>query len=143
MVGHDASEGSIPEKCLLPTRSDIMSFSWQARPTLRYHGDSELTMQVRLQSKTGPLIPSDDDLLRSLREQTKALQSQWRDRLAHDPAGFAQLEVEIHDHFRRLADQMTASLLAQATMTHDQAEPGKKGVPTPPAAADAPPNRAP
>jgi len=97
-------------------------------------------MQVRLQSKTGPLIPSGDDLLRSLREQTEALQSQWRDRLAHDPAGFARLEVEIHDHFRRLADQMTASLLAQAT-THDQAEPGKKGVPTPPA-ADAPPNRA-
>ena len=98
-------------------------------------------MQVRLQSKTGPLILSGDDLLRSLREQTEALQSQWRDRLAHDPAGFAQLEVEIHDHFRRLADQMTASLLAQATTTHDQAEPGKKGVPTPPAAADAPPNR--
>ena len=96
-------------------------------------------MQVHLQSKTGPLIPSGDDLLRSLREQTETLQSQWRDRLAHDPAGFAQLEVEIHDHFRRLADLMTASLLTQATTTHDQAEPGKKGVPTPPA-ADAPPN---
>ena len=54
-------------------------------------------MQVHLQSKTGPLIPSGDDLLRSLREQTEPLQSQWRDRLAHDPAGFAQLEVEIHD----------------------------------------------
>ena len=82
-------------------------------------------MQVRLQSKTGPLIPSGDDLFRSLREQTEALQSQWQDRLAHDPAG-----------------QMTASLLAQATTTHDQAEPGKKGVPTPPAAAAAPPHRA-
>src|SRR3954452_19069017 len=98
-------------------------------------------MQVHLQSKTGSLIPSGDALLRSLREQTEALQARWRDRLAHDLAGFAQLEVEIHDHFRRLADQMTASLLAQAT-THDQAEPGKKGVPTPPPAADAPPNRA-
>jgi hypothetical protein len=97
-------------------------------------------MQVRLQSKTGPLIPSGDDLLRSLREQTEALQSQWRDRLAHDPAEFARLEVEIHDHFRRLADQMTASLLAQPTTTRDQAEPGKKGGPTPPAAPDAPPH---
>jgi hypothetical protein len=99
-------------------------------------------MQVRLQSKTGPLIPSGDDLLRSLREQTEALQAQWRDRLAHDPAEFARLEVEIHDHFRRLADQMTASLLAQPTPTHDQAEPGKKGGPTPPTAPDAPPHRA-
>ena len=61
---------------------------------------------------------------------------------AHDPTDFAQLEVEIYDHFRRLADQVTASLLARATTTHDQAEPGKKGVPTPPAAADAPPTRA-
>ncbi len=99
-------------------------------------------MQVRLQSKTGPLIPSGDDLLRSLREQTEALQARWRDRLAHDPAEFARLEVEVHDHFRRLADQMTASLLAQPTTTHDQAEPGKKGGPTPPAAPDAPPHRA-
>jgi hypothetical protein len=99
-------------------------------------------MQVRLQSKSGPLTPSGDDLLGSLREQTEALQSKWRDRLAHDPAGFAQLEVEIHDHFRRLADQMTASLLAQATTDHHQAEPGKKGGPTPSAAPDAPPNRA-
>jgi hypothetical protein len=99
-------------------------------------------MQVHLHSKTGPLIPSGDDLLRSLREQTATLQAQWRDRLAHDPAGFARLEVEIQDHFRRLADQMTASLLAQATTTDDRAEPGKKGGPTPPAAPDAPPNRA-
>src|SRR3954452_24601044 len=96
-------------------------------------------MQVHLQSKTGPLIPSGDDLLRSLREQTEALQSQWHNRLAHYPAGFAQLEVEIHDHFRRLADQKTASLLAHAT-THHQAEPGKRGVLNPPA-PDAPPNR--
>ena len=100
-------------------------------------------MQVRLQSKTGSLIPSGDDLLRSLREQTEPLQTQWRDRLAHDPAGFARLEVEIHDHFRLLADQMTASLLAQASTPPAQAEPGKKGVPTPPAAADAPLNHAP
>ena len=95
-------------------------------------------MQVRLQSKTGPLIPSGDDLLRSLREQTEALQSLWRDRLAHDPAGFAQLEVEIHDHFRRLADQMTASLLAEATIPGAQAEPGKKGTPSGPTPHDAP-----
>src|SRR3954471_18872868 len=99
-------------------------------------------MQVRLQSKTGPLIPSGDDLLRRLREQTEALQSQWRDRLAHDPAEFARLEVEIHDHFRRLADQMTASLLTQPTTPPDPAEPGEKGGPTPPAASDAPPHRA-
>lgn len=48
------------------------------------------------------------------------------DRLNQDPASFAQIEVEIHDGFRRLADQMTASLLAEATTSGDRAEPEKK-----------------
>jgi hypothetical protein len=39
------------------------------------------------------------------------------DRLNQDPASFAQIEFEIHDRFRRLADQMTASLLAEATIS--------------------------
>jgi hypothetical protein len=54
---------------------------------------------------------------------------------------FGRLEVEIHDHFRRLADQMTASLLAEATIAEDQAEPGKKGTPTAPIPHDAPRRR--
>jgi hypothetical protein len=59
------------------------------------------------------------------------------DRLNHDPASFAQIEVEIHDRFRRLADQMTASLLAQATIPDDQAdEPGKRGAPAGPRPID-------
>jgi len=88
-------------------------------------------MQVRLQSKTGPRLPSQDDLFRSFRQQTEAAQQRWQERLAQDPASFAQLEVEVHDHFRHLADLMTASLLAQAT-------PGKKGVPNPPTPRDEP-----
>ena len=98
-------------------------------------------MQVRLQSKTGPQLPSQDDLFRSFHEQTEVAQQQWRERLAYDPASFAQLEVEVHDHFRRLADLMTARLLAQTTTAQDQATPGKKGVSSPPTPRDAPPNR--
>jgi hypothetical protein len=94
---------------------------------------------VRLPSKTGPQLPSQDDLFRCFREQTEAAQQQWQERLAQDPAGFAQLEVEVHDHFRRLADLMTASLLAQATTTQAQATPGKKGVSSPPTPRDEPP----
>lgn len=97
-------------------------------------------MQVRLQSKNGPQLPSQDDLFRCFREQTEAAQQQWRERLAHDPACFAQLEVEVHDHFRRLADLMTARLLAPATTAQDQATPGKKGGSSPPTPRDAPPN---
>jgi hypothetical protein len=99
-------------------------------------------MQVRLQSKIGPQIPLKDDLFRNLREQTEAVRAQWLERLSRDPASFALLEVEIHDHFRRLADQMTASLLAQATTAEDQTEPGKKGDPLPPTLLDAPPRSA-
>ncbi len=60
------------------------------------------------------------------------------DRLNQDPASFARIEVEIHDRFRRLADQMTASLLAEATIVEDQAEPGKKGAPIEPIPHDVP-----
>jgi hypothetical protein len=96
-------------------------------------------MQVRLQSRTGPQLPSQDDLFRSFGEQTEAAQQQWQERLAHDPASFARLEVEVHDHFRRLADLMTASLLARATTAEHQATPGKKGVSSPPTPRDEPP----
>jgi hypothetical protein len=99
-------------------------------------------MEIRSQSKTGPRVPSPPDLTASLRTQLDALSQQWVHRLAQDPARFADVEVEIHDQFRRLADQMTASVLAKATEATDQAGPGKKGGPTPPTAPDDPPRNA-
>ena len=97
-------------------------------------------MEIRTSSKSGPLVPSLADVTAKLSQQTDATKRQWLDRLANDPASFAQIEVEIHDHFRGLADQMTASLLAAATTWGDRAEPPKKRE----AAAtdrDAPPSR--
>jgi hypothetical protein len=84
-------------------------------------------MEIRTSSKTGPPVPSLADVTASLGQQTDATKQQWLDRLAKDPANFAQVEVEIHDHFRGLADQMTASLLAEATSSGDRAQPEKKG----------------
>ena len=84
-------------------------------------------MEIRTSSKTGPLVPSLADLIANLSQQTDSTKQQWLDRLTKDPASFAQVEVEIHDHFRGLADQMTASLLAQATSSDDRAKPEKKG----------------
>jgi hypothetical protein len=84
-------------------------------------------MEIRRSSKTGPLVPSLADVTARLGQQTDATKQRWLDRLAKDPASFAQVEVEIHDHFRGLADQMTASLLAEATTSGDRAEPDKKG----------------
>jgi len=99
-------------------------------------------MQIRSQSKTGPRIPSPPDLTASLRTQLDALSQQWVNRLAQDPARFADVELEIHDQFRRLADQMTAGVLAKATEATDQAEPGKKGGPTPATPPGGPPRDA-
>jgi hypothetical protein len=94
-------------------------------------------MEIRSQSKTGPLVPPLAEIPAPLSEQVDAMKQQWLDQLNRDPASFARLEVEIHDHFRRLADQMTASLLAEATTATHQAAPGNKGAPRGPIAPDA------
>ena len=84
-------------------------------------------MEIRSQSQNGPLVPSLAEIPAKLSQRLDDVKQQWLDQLNRDPASFARLEVEIHDHFRRLADQMTASLLAEATTTGDRAEPDKKG----------------
>lgn len=94
-------------------------------------------MEIRNLSKTGPLVPSLAEISAKVTQQLDAVKLQWLDQLNRDPASFIRLEVEIHDHFRGLADQMTASLLAEAANAEDQAEPGKKGAPTGPTDRDA------
>jgi hypothetical protein len=84
-------------------------------------------MEIRNQSKTGPVVPPLAELTATLSDQIDDMKQRLLDRLNQDPASFAQIEVEIHDRFRRLADQMTASLLAEATVSGDRAGPGKKG----------------
>jgi hypothetical protein len=86
-------------------------------------------MEVRNQSKTGPVVPPLAELTATLSHQIDDMKQQLLDRLNQDPASFAQVEVEVHDRFRRLADQMTASLLAEAAIPRDRAEPEKKGDP--------------
>ena len=98
-------------------------------------------MEIRSRSKTGPLVPPLAEIPAKLSQQLDAVKQQWLDQLNRDPTSFARLEVEIHDHFRRLADQVTASLLAEATIPGDQAAPGKKGAPIGPIPPDAPRSR--
>jgi hypothetical protein len=95
-------------------------------------------MEIRSQSKTGPRVPPLAESPATLSQQLDAVKQRWLDQLNRDPTSFARLEIEIHDHFRRLADQVTASLLAEATIPGDQAEPGKKGTPIGPIPHDAP-----
>jgi hypothetical protein len=98
-------------------------------------------MEIRTKSKTGPVVASLDDITAKLSQHIDSLKQQWRAQLAQDPSTFARLEVEIHDHFRHLADQMTATLLAEATPPGDQPEPGEKGALAVPTGHDAPRRR--
>jgi hypothetical protein len=86
-------------------------------------------MEIRNQSKTGPVVPPLAEIAATLSHQIDDMKQPLLDRLNRDPASFARIEVEIHDRFRTLADQMTASLLAEATISGERAEPEKKGGP--------------
>jgi hypothetical protein len=98
-------------------------------------------MEIRTRSQTGSPVPSLGDITAKLSQQVDAMKQQWLDQLARDPASFARIEVEIHDHFRHLADQMTATLLVEATASGEPPESGKKGGPAGPIARDAPRRR--
>ena len=51
-------------------------------------------MEIRSQSKTGPIVPSLSDTPAELSRQLDAVKQQWLDRLNRDPASFARLELE-------------------------------------------------
>jgi hypothetical protein len=86
-------------------------------------------MEIRNQSKAGPVVPPLAEIAATLSRQIEDRTQPLLDRLNRDPAGFAHIEVEIHDRFRHLADQMTASLLAETTIAADRTEPAPKGGP--------------
>jgi hypothetical protein len=69
----------------------------------------------KLRRPNGPPVPSPaavvDQAGRVLRER----EPEWLERLVSDPASFAAIEREVHEHARRQADLYVAGLLAQAS----------------------------
>jgi hypothetical protein len=69
----------------------------------------------KCQRPNGPPAP----LPAAVAEQTGRLlterESEWLERLVHDPASFAAVEREVHDQARRQADLYVAGLLAKAS----------------------------
>ena len=49
-------------------------------------------------------------------------ESEWLERLVHDPASFAAVEREVHDQARQQADLYVAGLLAQASEHPEMAQ---------------------
>ena len=83
-------------------------------------------MRFRHDSKTGADVPEPTDALAQIQQHLPVQQQTWSERLAQDPAVFAQLEHEIHLAFGQLADHFVASILAQAAQAAALAEQAKK-----------------
>lgn len=83
-------------------------------------------MEVRIDSKEGKPIASPGQLVDNLAEQLRLQQQKWLDQFSADPHRFADLEVAVHHTFQQWADQLVASLLAQATQQSPALQAAKK-----------------
>jgi hypothetical protein len=69
-------------------------------------------MLFRFGSKSGDTVPGAQQALQDIQSQLRQQQQLWVEKLAKDPACFANLEQEVHLHFGQLTDRLVASLLA-------------------------------
>lgn len=83
-------------------------------------------MEVRMDSKKGPVVNGIDPVLAEIEERLKAHPKQWLKALEQNPGGLANLEQEIHRTFKQMADRVVAGLLAQATGDPAFADSAKK-----------------
>ena len=83
-------------------------------------------MDVRTESKTGPLVTTLPTVLQTVAEQLRTQQPAWLEQLTAHPERFADLEVLVHQTFQHCADQVVAALLAQASQQSSRLEDQKK-----------------
>jgi primosomal protein N'' len=86
-------------------------------------------MEVRTQSKEGSKVANVEQCLKDLQQQLDALQRRVVGKLRNKPQQFAVVEEEIHATMQALADQLTASVLAEATTNSVPLEAAKKKYP--------------
>ena len=83
-------------------------------------------MRFRLDSQTGPAVPTPAKALEQIHSRLADQQSLRAEQLAGDPAAFALLRPQIHLAFGQLADQHVASLLAHAVAQQPLADGAQK-----------------
>ena len=83
-------------------------------------------MRIRLDSQSGPPVPSPDKALELIHAHLAAQQALWAEQLARHPAARAALEPQIHLAFGKRADQLVASLLAHAAQQQARADAANK-----------------
>jgi DNA-binding protein H-NS len=72
-------------------------------------------MDVRTQSKDGRRVASVAECEAKIAEELRRKQKEWLRELRQQPRKFRQLEEQIHQRFQELADQLVASVMAEAT----------------------------
>jgi hypothetical protein len=69
----------------------------------------------------GPTVPSPATVVDQTGRVLIEREAEWLARLVNDPASFAAIEREVHEHARRQADLYVAGLLAQASESPETA----------------------
>lgn len=70
-------------------------------------------MEVRIDTQDGPALPTWAKMAAAIQLQLQQQRESWRQRLAHDPARFGEVELEVHQTMQQTADQIVAGLLAE------------------------------
>jgi hypothetical protein len=83
-------------------------------------------MEIRVDSKKGPVLSGIDPVLAEIGQRLKAHPRQWLEALAQNPGELANLEQEVHRTFAQMADRVVAGLLAQVTADAAFADAAKK-----------------
>jgi hypothetical protein len=83
-------------------------------------------MEVRNDSKVGPPVLSPGAQVDRVATQLRSDHKKWLRQLTAEPDRFGEVEETVHQTFQQLADQLVASLLAQATQQSPALEAAKK-----------------
>jgi hypothetical protein len=83
-------------------------------------------MEVRVENKDGTPVQGIKPVVAEIQQRLQDAPQKWLQALQADPRSFADLEVTVHHAFQKMADQLVAGLLAQATQGDDFAQTAKK-----------------
>ena len=72
-------------------------------------------MDIRMGTKNGAQVASLPAAVEQIQSQIQSRQEQWLEQLAAEPGRLIEVEQAVHQQFSQLADQMVATLLAEAS----------------------------
>jgi len=72
-------------------------------------------MDIRIGSKNGAQVASLPAVAEQIQSKIQSCQEQWLEELSAEPGRLIDVEQGVHQQFSQLADQMVATLLAEAS----------------------------